>query len=332
MTTTLTERYISAVTRRLPAAVQNDVRDELAASVADEIEARLEQGEAPGDAERAVLSALGDPDALAAGYADRPLQLIGPRYYLAWWRLLKLLLWIVPACVLGAVILAKLIEDAPVGEIVGAAAAATVGSIVHVAFWTTVVFAVLDRTGADATVGWDLDSLPEPQETGAGRGDLIGSLVFLGIAAAAVLWDRFIGIVFFADEGVDVGVGLGSQTTAVPLLDPQLWPWWMGGVLLVIAAEAVLAIVVYARRGWSPVLAAANTVLAVAIAAAAVYLLVTDQVLNPVFSAHMIDQLGVPAEVGRILAIITGISFVGVAVWDIIDGWLKAIRARRPLS
>ncbi len=332
MTITLTERYISAVTRRLPAAVQDDVRDELAASVADEIEARLEQGEAPGDAERAVLTALGDPDALAAGYADRPLQLIGPRYYLAWWRLLKLLLWIVPACVLGAVILAKLIEDAPVGEIVGAAAAATVGSIVHVAFWTTVVFAVLDRTGADATVGWDLDSLPEPQEIGAGRGDLIGSLVFLGIAAAAVLWDRFIGIVFFADEGVDVGVGLGSQTTAVPLLDPQLWPWWMGGVLLVIAAEAVLAIVVYARRGWSPVLAAANTVLAVVIAAAAVYLLVTDQVLNPVFSAHMIDQLGVPAEVGRILAIITGISFVGVAVWDIIDGWLKAIRARRPLS
>lgn len=34
---------------------------------------------------------------LAAGYVDRPLQLIGPRYFLTWWRLLKLLLAIVPA-------------------------------------------------------------------------------------------------------------------------------------------------------------------------------------------------------------------------------------------
>ena len=45
-----------------------------------------------------MLTELGDPDKLAAGYTDRPLYLIGPRYYLDWWRLLKLLLWIVPAC------------------------------------------------------------------------------------------------------------------------------------------------------------------------------------------------------------------------------------------
>ena len=49
-------------------------------------------------AERAVLTDLGDPDKLAAGYTDRPLHLIGPRYYLDWWRLLKLLLWIVLPC------------------------------------------------------------------------------------------------------------------------------------------------------------------------------------------------------------------------------------------
>ena len=95
--TTLTERYITATIRSLPATAQADVRAELEASIADAVEARVEQGEPREAAEHAVLTELGDPGVLAAGYADRPLHLIGPRYFLVWWRLLKLLLWIVPA-------------------------------------------------------------------------------------------------------------------------------------------------------------------------------------------------------------------------------------------
>ena len=100
MSATLTERYISATIRSLPAESQEDVRAELAASIADAVEARTEQGEDPGAAEREVLTGLGDPAVLAAGYADRPLHLLGPRHYLTWRRLLIVLLWIVPACAL----------------------------------------------------------------------------------------------------------------------------------------------------------------------------------------------------------------------------------------
>ena len=103
MTDTLTTRYIDAVTRSVPERQRDDVARELAAAIADQIDARLVAGEAPGDAERIVLTELGDPERLAAGYADRPLHLIGPRYYLEWKRLLVLLLWIVPACAAGGV-------------------------------------------------------------------------------------------------------------------------------------------------------------------------------------------------------------------------------------
>ena len=103
---TLTERYIAATTASLPAESQQDVRAELGVSIADAVEARIEQGEDPAAAERAVLTELGDPVVLAAGYADRPLHLIGPRYYLTWWRLLKALLIIVPLCALGGVAVA----------------------------------------------------------------------------------------------------------------------------------------------------------------------------------------------------------------------------------
>lgn len=329
MTTTLTERYIAAVTKSLDPTAQHDVRIELEASVADAVEARIEQGEVHEHAERAVLTELGDPAILAAGYADRPLHLIGPRYYLTWLRLLKLLLWIIPLTSVVGVTIANVLADAPVGTIIGQVISVGISVIVHVAFWTTLVFFALERTGADTGMRWSVDSLPEPQESGAGRGDLIASLVFLGLAAGAILWDRFIGFVRVADGTVDIASGLGAQTSPMPVLHPELWPWWIAGALVLIGAEAAVAIGVYARRSWNASLAAANTVLAVVFSAATVYLLTTDRLLNPEFIQFTTGRGDMPADVGLILAALLGAGVIGVAVWDITDGWRKARRSIR---
>ena len=82
-TATLTDRYVDAAMRTVPEAQRADLAAELRASIDDQIEARIEQGEQQGDAERAVLIELGDPDRLAAQYTDRPLWLVGPRYFAA---------------------------------------------------------------------------------------------------------------------------------------------------------------------------------------------------------------------------------------------------------
>ncbi len=328
MAATLTDRYISAVTKSIDPAAQSDVRIELEASIADAVEARTDQGENGEDAERAVLTDLGDPAILAAGYADRPLHLIGPKFYLTWWRLLKLLLWIVPACAMVGVAIANGIADEPIGRIIGETVVVGITTIVHVAFWTTLVFFVLERTGADTGVRWTVDSLPEAQEDGTGRKDLIASLIFLGLAAGALFWDRSIGFALFSRDSVDVGVGLGSQTSAVAILNPDLWPWWTGGAFVLMGAEALLAIAVYARRSWRPGLAVLNTVLAIVFAAGAVYLVATGQLMNPEFLQFTLYREDVPEDVGRILSVLLIVGIVGVAVWDIIDGWLKTRRAQ----
>lgn len=330
MTATLTDRYIDAVVRTLPAASQADVRAELEGSIADAVDARTDQGDDVVVAERAVITGLGDPAALAAGYADRPLQLIGPRYYLTWWRLMKLLVWIVPVCAVVGVTIGNVLDDQPIGTIIGQAFAVGLGAVVHVAFWTTLVFFILERTGTGTGIRWSPDSLPEPQETGAGRGDLIGSLVLVGILAAALLWDRFIGFVLVSTvDDLDVTDPLGAQTDALPVLNPELWPWWLGGALVVLAAEAALAIAVHASRGWRAPFAAINSALAVVFAAGALYLLVTGQLVNPAFVEFTMGRGDVPVDVERILAILLGVGIVGVAGWDAIDGWLKVRRARR---
>jgi hypothetical protein len=322
---TLTERYVSATIRSLAPDSQNDVRAELEASIADAIEARREQGETAADAERAVLTELGDPGILAASYAERPLHLIGPRYYLVWWRLLKLLLWIVPTFAAAGVAIAKILEFATIGETIGAIVVAVITSIVHVGFWTTLVFAILERTAVDPGVEWSLDQLPEPSQKGAGLSEVVASAIFLAFAAGAILWDALRG---FVRDG----------ETPVPILNPELWPVGMTVLLVLMVAELLLAVAVYRGGRWTPTAAVINTLLAIAFVIPALYLLVSGELVNPGFLEYLAAQHGgelAEANAGaadqggvlRVVSVILGVVIVGSGIWDIVDGWRKTARA-----
>lgn len=324
MPASLTERYIAQTVKSLPPTAQDDVRAELEASIADAVEARLEQGEPRESAERAVLTELGDPGVLAAGYADRPLHLIGPRYFLVWWRLLTLLLWIVPACAAVGVGIAKVLEFASIGETIGAIAVVIIQVIVNVGFWTTLVFAILERSVPLPETAWSVDQLPETAETRPGWSEMIGSVFFLVISAAAILWDALRGFVRTDGE-------------ALPILNPELWPWWMTALFILLVAEMLLAIGVYLAGRWNVAFAVINTALALAFAIPALYLLISGQLVNPDFlhflaTEHAEDlasaDAGAAAQGGvlRVVGTIIGAVIVGSVLWDIIDGWLKTFR------
>jgi hypothetical protein len=322
-TATLTDRYIDAAMRTVPEKQRSDLSAELRASIDDQIDARADAGEPRDAAERAVLTELGDPDKLAARYTDRPLHLIGPRYYLEWWRLLKLLLWIVPACAAFGIALGQALSGASLGEVIGSTVVGVMGVVIHLFFWVTVVFAILERNPGKSGLErsaltkdgpwspWTLEQLPQPRESGARLPDLIASLVFLVLGAAAILWDLLVGFV----PGSDLS-----------FLSPGLWPGWVAGLFVLMALEAILAYVVYRVGRWTFPLAVANAVLAVAIAVPAIWLLTQGQLLNPEFFPTLVPDDG--AEVSQIIAIITGFGIAFIALWDIIDAFLKARRAR----
>ncbi|WP_137843077.1 permease prefix domain 1-containing protein [Microbacterium sp. 2FI] len=318
--TTFTDRYVDAAMRTVPESQRADLAAELRASIDDQIDARVDNGESRDAAERAVLTDLGDPDKLAAGYTDRPLHLIGPKYYLDWWRLLKLLLWIVlPAAAFG-VALAQTLEGESFGAIMGTLWVTLLSVGVHLCFWTTLVFVIVERSGAArAEFGtWSVDSLPEPRPRGVGFGDMIASLVFLAIAAGAIIWDLTIGFVpsFVTDAGAPL-----------PFLNPGLWPWWIAGLFVLMAFEATLAVVVYLVGRWTPALAVFNTLLALAFAVPALFLLAQGQLLNPEFFPAVIGDEG--AEVAAIVNVVFGFGIAGIALWDIIDVIIKTVRDRR---
>lgn len=321
---TLTDRYIAAVVRTVPEDQRDDVAAELRASIADQIEARTGSGEEPEAAERAVLTELGDPDELAAGYTDRHLYLIGPKYYLIWWRLLKLLLWIVPVCVAAAFALAQVIAGKDVGEVISSTWGILLSVIAHIAFWTTLVFAILDRTTGPKDAGiepWSLDRLPEPRQKGTALADMIASIVLSVIFIGVIIWDVGFGAAYIDDAGYD-GVWMH-------VLNPELWPVWIVALIVLQLLEIAMAVTVYRRRGWSYGLAAVNAALAAIYAAGTMWLISQDELINPELISALTALGGENLDV--VIPATIGFFVVGIAVWDAIDGFLKARRAKAVL-
>lgn len=316
MNTELTERYLRAAVAVLPTRTQEDVRAELTASIMDATEARIDQGEDPAAAEQAALVELGDPAILAAEYADRPLHLIGPRYYLIWRRLLKLLLCIVPAVAAIGMALGQAIAGAPFDTLIGESLGVGISAGVHVAFWLTVVFVILERSGAETGADWDPDQLPELQSRGSGRADAIASVALTALFAAAILWDQLRGVVRIDGE-------------PLTLLNPGLWPGWILVLLALLAAEVALSVTVLVRRRWTGALATLNTALAVLFMSWTLTLVGRAELVNPDFVDIVLRSNGVGEATVRTTTVLFVVTVLGASLWDIIDGWIKTARDRR---
>lgn len=187
----LVERYLYAVTRRLPAKQRADVAEELRTLVFDMLDERC--GTLPPTQKdvRVVLTELGTPGEMVRKYtADEDACLIGQPYYAQYLLVLKIVL----ACVVGGITLASALtvvtgaaDDGLLkeglgwfGSIIGASAFAFT--------FVTVLFAVFHRKGVQVEVMGSLDDLPPvPRGASSTRGEAVVGIVFSIIFAAVFL-------------------------------------------------------------------------------------------------------------------------------------------------
>ncbi|TFD91371.1 permease prefix domain 1-containing protein [Cryobacterium serini] len=307
MTAKLTQRYITATTKNLGTASESDVRAELEGSIADAIDARVEQGIRRADAERAVLTELGDPALLAAAYADRPLHLIGPRHYLTWARLLKILLATVPLFTFLGIALMESFSNDSIGEIIAAGITMGLSVAVHVTFWVTLLFAVLERIGTTTRGHWNVDRPPDYPRSHDNRGDSVASLTGLTILAAAMFRDGFAGPALLDAE-------------PVAILNPDLWPWAISGLFTLIAARAALSVRILIVGRWTTSMAILNTTLAILFMSLITTLLGWGELINPEVILGVIDA-GASMDIVRVIALLAGLATVGFASWSTGIGW-----------
>ncbi|WP_336862302.1 HAAS signaling domain-containing protein [Peribacillus frigoritolerans] len=142
----LIELYIQEVTRRLPEKNRADIALELQSTIEDMLPVDHTEQDV-----KEVLLKLGDPVTLASGYRDRPMHLIGPRYYDVYISLLKMILPIA-----AVISLIALVGDNPfrdtgntvmeaIFKIIGKGISGIISTGIQVFFWLTLSFAILER-------------------------------------------------------------------------------------------------------------------------------------------------------------------------------------------
>ncbi|WP_405110994.1 permease prefix domain 1-containing protein [Micromonospora sp. NBC_01405] len=311
----LTDRYLAATLRAVPAPRREEIATELRGSIEDMIEGRTDAGRDAATAEREVLNELGNPDRLAARYADRRLQLIGPTYYLHWQRLLRLLLTFIPALVgttVGVV-------QAATGEDPVPAIASGFGTAFEVAiqitFWVTLTFAIIERADPSLKLpAWTVDQLPEvPAKQDMTLADIAASVALLLFTAAFLPWQHFLSWARQID---------GER---IPLLDPALWRSWLPVLMAVLLAGVVFELVKYRVGRWTWPLVAVKATLDLAFSVPVVWLLADDRLLNP----DLVERFAWLQDEGnrQSITVIAIITTVVVLVWDLIDSGVKARRA-----
>ena len=324
---TLTDRYIAEVVRGVPESQRADVEQELRASIADAIDATEvagsgvtaaagsdDPGQVAQEAEVAALTELGDPTKLAASLSDGPQYLIGPGLYWEYRKVLRALLMIVPGVVALTVSTVQAFTGTPPLEVLldGVWLFVLVG--VQVVFWTTLGFVIAEHTGTREIPdrrAWTVADLPKRPTRQVTLGETVGTVLGLLVGIAALVWQR---------SGAQVSDSAGS----IPLLNPDLWTFWLPALLVLMSAAVVVQLLAYARGRWTPALAGLRVAGDLVFGVVGIVLLMTQQVLNPAFFAELGHEEwadpGAPLSVG-----IAWVIGVGVAI-DVVDIIRKARR------
>lgn len=298
---TLTERYIHEVVRRIPADQRDDVAEELRATIADTIDGRDEAD--AGAAERAVLNEMGDPIRLATRYADRPQSLIGPELFPAYLRLVTMLLSIVLPIVVAVVMGLEAFDTRDIGKTIGAGVGAILTVGAQLIAWPTVIFWSVERFGgrtelAAVTGAWSVDKLPERHvETRRDLGDTVPNIVWHLLLIAALAWN----FSYVNDSG-----------DLIHVLDQSLWSVWLWPMLAGLAGTVVVDIARIAKGRWTYALVGWHTAAQVAFVALFVWLLSQRRFL----SAEFITDIKTGSTID-ILYTAVAIGVLAVTVYEI---------------
>lgn len=312
MTTTLTDRYVAAALRRLPARQRADIDIELRGLIADAIDSRADAGVGHADAEVQALTELGDPVRLAASYADRPQHLIGPDLFPDYTRLLLVALSTVVPVVLVVVPFLAVQGGQDFGSAARDAVGAALLSGFHIAFWSTVLFAAIERLPAlryRRTQPWSPLARAALPERHVGAATIIGGSAVAALVAATLVVLQTVGPVRDADGAV------------IGAIEPGLWN---SGALL-LAGFFMIASIGSALSGqyvgWGFTQAIGSAVLGLLFSVPVIVLALSGSLLNPQFFAAT-GWPGGDAVVAWIIAVFVGL----LSFTDVVDSFARARR------
>jgi hypothetical protein len=326
----LIELYIQEVTRRLPEKSREDIALELHSTIEDMLPEDYSEQDV-----KNVLSQLGNPAILASGYQDRPMHLIGPRYYDIYVNLMKMILPIAAAISMISLIANNIFtydgEEAVLNvfiNMIGEGIWNLISTGIQVFFWLTLVFAIIERADtaksqiplAPSFKEWtpeDLKDIPYiPKEKAISKVEVFGS--FLWTAIWATVYFNAAHLVGVYEKGIK-GLEFVTPTFNQEVLH-SYWPL----VVLVIGLEIATAIYKWITAQWTNKVAILNAAFHFISSIVFIVIISNPNLINDSFITYMIELFDFNYNPNNMIFWGASSIYVFFAAIDTIQGFRKA--------
>jgi len=149
----LIDRYVYAVTKRLPQAQREDIEKELRGLIDDMLMDRTNGAPPSKEDAEAVLKELGRPSALAAKYRGEEQHLIGPEYFDIYMMVMKVITIVAASATAFAMIIGFIVTP-PINvfEAFGKFLSGIISAAINAFAIVTIIFAVIERYAKHETL------------------------------------------------------------------------------------------------------------------------------------------------------------------------------------
>ncbi|WP_212958008.1 HAAS signaling domain-containing protein [Bacillus sanguinis] len=327
----LIDIYVEEVAKRLPENNREDIILELRSTIEDMLPDDYNE-----DDEKRVLEKLGSPVSLANGYLDRPMHLIGPRYFDVYTTLLKMIIPIAAVIALIAMVAENFVgydgEQAVLNVILNVIGKG-IGEIIevglHVFFWLTLVFAILERTDKDkgtqplttSLKKWTPDDLKNtsyvPKKKSISKFEVFGGLMWTAIWATLYFYaNHLVGVYNATESGLKFVAPTFNQDVLL-----QYWPI----VMIMIVLEIAISLYKLVQGQWTKRLAIGNAILQIVGTIVFIIIVVNPHIFTDGFITFVANVFTISPEELKKWLIGGGILiYVSSAALNIYDGFRKA--------
>ncbi|MDX8044518.1 hypothetical protein SH601_00835 [Gracilibacillus sp. S3-1-1] len=326
------DRYIYAVTQKLPLAQRDDIAEELRGLIEDMLEERVQEKEITNHDIEAVLTELGDPRKLAHKYSGTNNYIIGPELFDSYMLILKIILSVTFVSITLSFVIQSILNpinilDHFIEFIVG-----IVIALPQVIGWTTLGFGLAEYFGKvkekDLQSEWkpaDLAPIPDEKKQIKRYEPIIGIIFSLLLLILFVFSQDYLGIWIF-DDGF---------TGIVPFFHDETYHTSLLFLLLIVGLGITKESLKFVYGKWTNRLAIFTTIINALSVATIMVMVSRDTFWNPHFLQELIEigLLTENSDAYNVFSTIWNQSTLWIfllliigLIWELIDGLIKANR------
>lgn len=312
----LIEKYVYAVTSKLPEEQREDIAKELKTLISDMVD------EISGNSEtekiKQVLIELGNPSILAENYRESKRYLIGPKNYPQYIFVLKIVsIAIFIAVTIGTIVDWAFINDNTVINMFGNYVGSITMGLLQGLTWVTIIFAISEHNGVDFNKKsnekkWDIDKLPPLPNKKAviSKAESIIGIVFISIFSV---------IFYFFPEIVAVYILNDGEYNVISLINMNQFNNYKTLILGIFIVGIIREMVKLIYGKWSIHLAIYYTILTVISMGLFIIFIANPNLWNPDFASELAEYFGEDLTFDLSNRIITNTIIKIVIVFTLID-------------